>query len=302
MSTLTSRHVRANGLSLHLLHRAPDAHVALREPVLLLHGYLDLARSFTVLIDALAAAGHAVYAPDFRGHGDSDRAPEGSYYHFADYLADTVGVLDALSLERPHVVAHSMGGSVAVMLAGVCPTRVRSLALLEGVGPPPMPHDVAPDRTLAWLEGVAKIRARGERRMASLDEAIKRMRVSHPGLSSEVLAPMADVATRITDDGGRVFRFDPLHQSTSPGRFDAEAFEAFIARITCPTLLVWGHDPAVLEYWVERSARFRDARSHVIADAGHMLHWTRPHETARVLSDFFAAQEFQLPSTEVLRG
>jgi pimeloyl-ACP methyl ester carboxylesterase len=269
---IIDRFVVANGLTHHALEHPGGG----RAPVLLLHGYLDLAGSFAEVIARLGAAGHRVIAPDFRGHGDSDRAPAGSYYHFPDYLADAAALLDAFALDRPHVVAHSMGGSVATMLAAVLPERVRSLSLLEGIGPPAMPADVAPDRTRLWLDGAAKVRARGARRVASLDEAVTRMRISNPDVPVETLRAMAPRALRATDDGGWVFRFDPMHQTTAPGRFDAEAFEAYIARVACPVLHVWGRDPDGYAYFSERAEKFRDARRAVLPEAGHMMHWTQP--------------------------
>ncbi len=278
---IVSHRITANGLTHHVLEHPGRG----GDTVLLLHGYLDLARSFTAVIDRLGDAGHRVIAPDFRGHGDTDRAPPGSYYHFADYVADVVAILDALAIERPHVVAHSMGGSVATMLAGALPERVRSLALLEGVGPPAMPAEVAPDRTARWLEGLAKHRARRPRRVASLDEAVARMKLSNPDVPDETLRTVAPWALREVD-GAWEFRFDPLHQTTSPNRFDAEGFEAYIARIVCPVLHVWGRDPAEWHAYTDRALRYPHARTVVFADAGHMLHWTRPADLADALVAF----------------
>jgi pimeloyl-ACP methyl ester carboxylesterase len=284
---IVDRTERANGLTHHLLEH-PGAG---RTPVLLLHGYLDLARSFAEVIARLGDAGHRVVAPDFRGHGDSARVPEGAYYHFPDYVADVAGLLDACALARPHVVAHSMGGSVATMLAAVLPDRVRSLTLIEGLGPPAMPAEVAPDRTALWLEGVARVRARGPRRVASLDDAVTRMRMSNPDVPDDVLRAMAPRALRPTDDGGWVFRFDPLHQTTSPARFDAEGFEAYIDRVACPVLHVWGRAPEGFELYAKRAERFRDPARVVLEDAGHMIHWTRPAPLSDALLKFFESVE-----------
>ena len=272
--------VRANGLSHHLV--ACDG---ARGPVLLLHGYLDVAHSFDRVIAGLGAAGYAVYAPDFRGHGDSDRVPEGAYYHFADYVADVVGILDALSLPTAHVVAHSMGATVATMLAGVLPERVRSLSLLDGVGPPAMPADIAPDRTARWLEGLAKQRGRAPRRMATFDDVVRRLKVSHPELDEALLRAVAPAQVRTVEDG-YVFRFDPLHQTMSPGRFDGEAYEAYVARVRCPVLQVWGSELAGFAELAERAARYPEARRVHLDGAGHMMHWTQPEALAAALRGF----------------
>ena len=185
MTALVDRRIAANGLQHHLVEHPGGG----RGTVVLLHGYLDLARSFEEVIAALGAAGYRVIAPDFRGHGDTDRIPPGAYYHAMDYVADLDALLDALALDRVHLVAHSMGGTVATRYAGARPARVASLALIEGVGPPAMPADVTPDRTALWLDGLKRARGRAPRPMGSLDEVVARMRVSHPSVPPDTLDP-----------------------------------------------------------------------------------------------------------------
>ncbi len=282
---ITERYVTANGLQHHVLCHEGDP----AKTVVLLHGYLDLARSFAPLIEALGGDGCRVFSPDFRGHGDTDRAPRGSYYHFMDYVADLDALFDALGVEKAHVVAHSMGGSVATRYAGARPERVRSLVLLEGVGMPGMPADVSVDRTVQWLDQLKKLRTRAPRTMASLDEVVSRMRVSHPSVGEETLRAVAEWSARQRDDGRWEFRFDPLHQTTSPMRFDGEAHEAYIDRVTCPVLIVdGGEDMSAWPDYDTRAARYRGARRVQISGAGHMMHWTRPEETARVVREGIA--------------
>jgi pimeloyl-ACP methyl ester carboxylesterase len=286
MSALVDRHVAANGLQHHVVEHPGDG----RGDVVLLHGYLDLARSFEEVIAPLGDAGYRVIAPDFRGHGDTDRVPPGAYYHAMDYVADLDALLDALALDRVHLVAHSMGGTVATRYAGARPGRIASLALIEGVGPPSMPADVTPDRTALWLDGLKKARGRAPRTMRSLDEVVARMRVSHPAVAPDTLRVMAARATRAADDGGLVFRFDPLHMTTSPMRYDAEAFEAFVARIACPVLMVDGGSLAGYPELADRAARYPHARFVAIPDAGHMIHWTNPAALVAAVLDFLAGQ------------
>ncbi|MDO9017103.1 MAG: alpha/beta hydrolase [Deltaproteobacteria bacterium] len=286
MTALVDRRVAANGLQHHLVEHPGGG----RGDVVLLHGYLDLARSFEEVIAGLGAAGYRVIAPDFRGHGDTDRVPPGAYYHAMDYVADLDALLDALALDRPHLVAHSMGGTVATRYAGARPARVASLALIEGVGPPAMPAEVTPDRTALWLDGLKRARGRATRPMRSLDEVVARMRVSHPSVPLDTLRTMAARATRETDDGGLLFRFDPLHMTISPMRYDAEAFEAFVPRITAPVLMVDGGSLAHFPELAERAARYPGARFVSVPDAGHMIHWTAPDALVAALLAFLDEQ------------
>src|SRR2546428_351089 len=71
-------------------------------------------------------------APDGGGHGDSGKPESG--YEPEEFVADALAILDAAAVDRAVVVAHSMGGAHAMLLAARHPDRVRSLVLVD-VGP-----------------------------------------------------------------------------------------------------------------------------------------------------------------------
>ena len=86
-------------------------------PVLLLHGFPDSSRLWRHQISALVGAGMRAIAPDLRGFGESDRPEEVEDYAIARSVADMVALLDALDLERAHVVGHDWGAGLAWALA-----------------------------------------------------------------------------------------------------------------------------------------------------------------------------------------
>jgi pimeloyl-ACP methyl ester carboxylesterase len=88
-----------------------------RPPVLLLHGFPELAVSWRHQIAALQAAGWGVVAPDLRGYGRT--GPQGAVedYRMANLALDVVGLLDALGIGRAFVVGHDFGGALAWTLA-----------------------------------------------------------------------------------------------------------------------------------------------------------------------------------------
>jgi len=73
-------------------------------------------------------AGRRVFAYDIRGHGSAAGAP--TRFSMADTAADLIGVLDALELDRAHVVGLSYGGGIAQTAAMAYPDRFASLSLL----------------------------------------------------------------------------------------------------------------------------------------------------------------------------
>ena len=84
-------------------------------PVLALHGNGGTHATFTAVIDRLVAAGKGVIAFDARGQGKSTRGQLPLTYEL--FASDAVAVLRALDAERVHVVGHSDGGIVALLLA-----------------------------------------------------------------------------------------------------------------------------------------------------------------------------------------
>ena len=105
------------------------------EPVLMLHGFPELARCWRHQLDALAGAGYRAIAPDLRGYGGSDRPPAVEDYAAPKLAGDVVGLIDALGYESVHLVGHDWGGALAWGIAGRLPERVRSLTILNAPQP-----------------------------------------------------------------------------------------------------------------------------------------------------------------------
>src|SRR3954468_12687444 len=97
--------------------------------VLLLHGLGGAKSSFLDTAAGLSRAGYRVHALDFPGFGGSSKPAIAPYG--APYFASTVTrVMDALGVERAHLVGNSMGGRVAIEVGLQHPERVASLSLL----------------------------------------------------------------------------------------------------------------------------------------------------------------------------
>ena len=104
-------------------------------PVLLLHGFPDSWQLWRHQIDALAAAGHLVIAPDLRGFGGSDRPAAVQDYRMPILLSDIRCVLSYFGIDRVSVVGHDWGAAIAWNFAFHCPELLDRLAVLS-VGHP----------------------------------------------------------------------------------------------------------------------------------------------------------------------
>ena len=273
--------VRANGLAHRVLTWGADP----GRPLVLAHGYLDHAWSFHFVAQSLVHAGRRVVAFDWRGHGESERVGAGGYYHFTDYVLDLSELMPQLAPEGYDLLGHSMGGTACAMFAGTRPAGLRTLVLCEGFGPPTSPPESLADRLTAFVDSVARERARQaapSRPMADLDDAMRRLRVQHPGLPDAPARFLAEKGTRPRGTG-REWCFDPLHRTTSPVPFQREGLMSLLARIEVPTLSVRGARGFATEDHAERLASLRDVREVVLDDAGHMMHWEAPEALAAAL-------------------
>ena len=103
--------------------------------VLLVHGFPDTHDVWRKQVPALVEAGYRVIAPDTRGCGDSDMSTRGSDYRVENLVADLVGLLDVLGVERVRLVAHDWGAIIGWRLVLAQPQRVERYITLS-VGHP----------------------------------------------------------------------------------------------------------------------------------------------------------------------
>ena len=114
-------------------------------PMICAHGITANAFCFQALANELSST-HRVIAYDLRGRGDSDKPESG--YSLSIHAQDLAEIIDALELDRPIVLGHSLGAMIALNFAAHYPEKLSKLILVDGGG-----H--LPWRTLeeqpAWL-------------------------------------------------------------------------------------------------------------------------------------------------------
>jgi soluble epoxide hydrolase / lipid-phosphate phosphatase len=119
-----ARRVATNGIELSV-HEAGAG-----TPVLLLHGFPELAYSWRNQIGPIADAGFRVIAPDMRGFGDSDAPADAQTYSVKNIVADITGLLDALEIEQAVWFGHDWGSMPAWYSGVYAPERVLGLGSL----------------------------------------------------------------------------------------------------------------------------------------------------------------------------
>src|SRR4029453_8760934 len=112
-----------------------------RPPLVMLHGGRDHCRNWDWVAEALRDEWH-ILAPDLRGHGDTQWSTDGSYT-IAGYIYDLAQLVHQQRLAPVTIIAHSLGGQIALRYAGLYPDTVSRLAAIEGLGPHPPPPAAA---------------------------------------------------------------------------------------------------------------------------------------------------------------
>jgi pimeloyl-ACP methyl ester carboxylesterase len=268
-------------------------------PLVMVHGWMDVAASYQFVVDAFARD-HYVIAPDWRGYGLTEVQPTDNYW-FPDYLADLEFLLDHYAQDRPvDLVGHSMGGNIAVLYAGSRPERIRKLVNLEGFGMAATRPSQAPGRYAKWI---AELKAfhRGEMALKSydsIDGVARRLMKTNRRLTQDKADWLAQHWSRQEADGQWHILGDPAHKITNANLFRVDEVLEIYKAIRAPLLAVEASDDSLAQWWQgrytlaeyhERLKSVSDVRLGHIADAGHMLHHDQPEALARLIEAFLDA-------------
>lgn len=234
------------------------------EPVILLHGYTDNSRSWS-LIGPWLEAFH-VEAPDLRGHGSSQIV---ACCYGLDQLAhDVVEFMDLLEIERAHVVGHSLGAMTAAVLAATHPERLDRLVLISAAtevpegsrewlwdNVPALVHPVDPESQFMrdWYWNPTPVD----------EDFLARERAESAARPREVWLGVL-TALSMTD-------WAPLG-----------------GRIAAPTLVMWGDQDTL--FGIETQEALREvlpaARFETFEGLGHNMFWEAPERAGRMIAEF----------------
>lgn len=285
MTEPESRFYESSRLRLHYAVWGDES----KPPLVLVHGSRDHARSWDYVVPAFL--GHyAVYAPDLRGHGDSEWTI-GGQYSVIDYVLDLAKLVDVIGKEKVTLIGHSLGGGVVLEYAGTFPDRVEKVVAIEGLGPRGQSpfHRPADQRMREFVRHVRELEERQPRHYETLEEAAKRMQEANRRLAPDLALHLTKHGARRNEDGSYTWKFDNFTRMRSPYEWNAEDARAIWNAITAPVLLVrgsdsWHQDPTR----DNRSSAFHKMKSVLVEDAGHWVHHDQLDKFIEVTRDFLA--------------
>jgi pyruvate dehydrogenase E2 component (dihydrolipoamide acetyltransferase) len=246
--------IEVNGRRIRHLKAGPDGGT----PILLLHGFgADM--SSWMFNQAALAVDRPVYAIDLPGHGGSSKdVGDGSTRTLA---AIVIGYMDAAGIEAAHLVGHSLGGAIAVLVAHGHPDRVTGLTLVA-------PGGMGPEIAIEFIEGfIAESRARKLR-------PVLEMLVANPSL---VTAEMVEEVLRFKRLDGATAALRTIADANFSSGGQRGSLLSRVAELRAPVQIIWGEGDRVLP--VHQAGAFQPpVKVARIAGAGHIPHMEKASE------------------------
>ncbi|WP_292315106.1 alpha/beta hydrolase [Mesorhizobium sp.] len=239
-------------------------------PLVLVHGFTDTSRSFSLLAPHLS--GRRLIMPDLRGHGGSQMGEGCSVVDFAE---DIAGLIRRLRLDRPVVVGHSLGGMVSIALAAQYPDLIEGLVILAGTLKP----DFGSHHQL--IDGVAALRDP----ISPSDPFYDWWHACQPGVPRAFLAGLAQDASAIPAARWRAI-LEEIRRTD---------LTAAARAVRVPMLIIaGGRDPLF-------GAAHQQALAQAIAgsrlvrarDCGHNPHWEDPAFVAAIIGQAFGNDDIR---------
>ena len=257
--TASPRELEAAGLRLRYLALGEGDSV----PVLLLHGFGADLNTWMFTQPALAE-GRRVIALDLPGHGGSTKQLARSD---AESLAGVIAdALNALGIERLHLVGHSMGGGIAISAALRQPERVATLTLLASAS-------LGPEINAAFIDGFVRA-ARRREAIAALN-----LLVHDPALVSRTMI----------EDVLRYKRLDGVPEALAafaeewfPGGRQRVVLSDAVAALKLPVQIIWGREDRIIPaaHAEALASRFP---VHFLEQTGHLPHMEKAGEVNRLI-------------------
>jgi pyruvate dehydrogenase E2 component (dihydrolipoamide acetyltransferase) len=236
------------------------------DAVVFVHGFGGSLESWEKNYAALAAAGRTVAALDLPGHGESSTdVGSGSL----DELATAVlGYLDALGLDRVHLVGHSMGAAVCLVLADRVPPRVRSLTL---IGPAGIGQKINADFIRGFMAASSREQLEPLLGLLFADAAF-------------VTPPLIEQMLRPKQRAGVVEALARIAGSRYPGTPSGGSLRDVAGRV--PTLVIWGAGDAVIPPPAAEEFVAPGVELHVLPGRGHMVQIEAAAEVNQLIAAF----------------
>ena len=268
--------VKVNGLRLHYF----EWKGAGTRPLVLMHGLRDYAYYWQDCANRLLDEFH-IFAPDLRGHGESEAAP-GGYLVWA-LASDLARFVDKIGLQRFDLVGLSLGSRVSMAYARENSLRLKHLALV----------DMGPQMARVGAVGLKKdMTSKADRPPSSfsLDEAQAFYGKQWPTLDDASIERLIENSLVRGDDGSYANRYDRrlADVTTKAAIPEIDFLWDSLTHVRCPALVARGENSPILDDEISsRMVRsLPDGQLYVFEDTGHSLPRLAPELFADLVRSF----------------
>jgi len=262
--------IEANGIRTNYLQSGSG-----EQTVVLVHGSGPGVTAYANWRLVLPALGEdfTCYAPDMVGFGYSDR-PADVQYNVQTWADQTVGFMDAMGIEKAHLIGNSFGGAIALRIATQHPDRVEKLVLMGSMG---VPFEITEGLDTVWgYEGTIE----------SMRKVLDFFAYSRDLVNEE----LAQVRHKASIEPGFQESFSSMFPAPRQRWVDAMTTdENEIRKLTNRTLIVHGREDKVIP--LETSLKLEQLIDNAdLSVFSHCGHWSMIERTAdfnRLVRDFF---------------
>ncbi len=253
-----------------------------RHKVLAIHGWLDNQASFIPMLAYMQECDFV--AVDLPGHGFSEHRPGSHFGYLADFVQYIPAILDALGWNQCHLIGHSMGAGISCIYTACAPERIRSLSMIDLLGPLSSEPADAPIKMHQALKDYSEWDPKRIRLFDDLESGVKaRMKASTFPLDYANSKLIMQHATQRTSAGLQLMS-DPRLKFASPFSFTESQVLAFIEQISQACLLIYASDGILnkLKSTQNRIASYQDL-TRVDIEGGHYVHMEQPKQAAQAV-------------------
>lgn len=214
----------------HISLKALRWHEGAKHRVIALHGWLDNAATFSMLLPHLPDLD--CVALDLAGQGRSGYRSGDSSYDIWKDVPEIVEVADALGWEQFSILGHSRGAMISTLVAGTLPQRLEKICLLDAVTPLTIKEDDLPALLAKSIEQIALLDVRKSTFFSSFSNAVNARTTGRFPLSYEASNLLAERSV-VQGDEGYYWRYDPRLAFASGVKLSDRQVRPFVDRFPC---------------------------------------------------------------------
>ncbi|XP_033224644.1 serine hydrolase-like protein 2 isoform X2 [Belonocnema kinseyi] len=279
--------------------KVPWGHVAAKawgspknSPVLVVHGLMDNAGSFSRLISLLPKQFYYVCI-DLPGHGYSSHFPSGVPLNFFDYVLCIRFVLQELNWKSCVCIAHSIGAMIIYFYTYIYPGIIKKLVSIDTAVPRPYDGDLLKSRVIEEHNSALDHLNNEENKVFSREEIIYVLQAKRKHYMKKEAAEAMFERTVTKVDGGYKYNRDQRLRIIPRPLFNDKQCVEYLKKETVPTLFIV---PSTLSQFLSEEGlrekslevvKTKKMIEFVVVEGNHDIHTNHPERIAPLIERFF---------------